>query len=306
MIRFLCGHVYVATSGESGTDGVGSVPAKQREHGDGLLGGRFRRRGEDGRLVPEPQGTAVAASAAGRGDGHHADDCRALGRPRLARPAAHIRLPSPVTRRSNRSRQRGDGPRVSRSHPVHIRARDASRSGQAASRSVDSDCFSAGCAPDIRSMIVGMSCIRAGQAVCKSDRANEPAGKPDPVVDDHPSRHTVTGMLMRPTRKLGRAVLERLRRHRRTDAPLGLASGGVYRAAPVTRRAGGLLRHRFTLTRTSTDRGRWRSVLCGTVPRVTPGGRYPPPCPVKSGLSSAAPVARSRRDRLADSFAASA
>ena len=30
-----------------------------------------------------------------------------------------------------------------------------------------------------------------------------------------------------------------------------------------------------------------RSVLCGTVPRVTPGGRYPPPCPVESGLSSA-------------------
>ncbi len=30
-----------------------------------------------------------------------------------------------------------------------------------------------------------------------------------------------------------------------------------------------------------------RSVLCGTVPRVTPGGCYPPPCPVESGLSSA-------------------
>jgi hypothetical protein len=30
-----------------------------------------------------------------------------------------------------------------------------------------------------------------------------------------------------------------------------------------------------------------RSVLCGTVPRVTPGGRYPPPCSSESGLSSA-------------------
>gem|GEM_PF-2105659 len=30
---------------------------------------------------------------------------------------------------------------------------------------------------------------------------------------------------------------------------LGLAPGGVYRAAPVTRRTGGLLHHRFTLTR---------------------------------------------------------
>jgi hypothetical protein len=37
-------------------------------------------------------------------------------------------------------------------------------------------------------------------------------------------------------------------------------------------------------TRLATDR---RSVFCGTVPRVTPGGRYPPPCPVESGLSSA-------------------
>ena len=31
----------------------------------------------------------------------------------------------------------------------------------------------------------------------------------------------------------------------------------------------------------------WRSVLCGTVPRVAPGGCCPPPCSVESGLSSA-------------------
>ena len=31
---------------------------------------------------------------------------------------------------------------------------------------------------------------------------------------------------------------------------------------------------------------RWRSVLCGTFPRVTPGGSYPPPCPVEPGPSS--------------------
>ena len=31
---------------------------------------------------------------------------------------------------------------------------------------------------------------------------------------------------------------------------------------------------------------RWRSVLCGTVPRVSPGGCYPPPCPVEPGPSS--------------------
>ena len=30
-----------------------------------------------------------------------------------------------------------------------------------------------------------------------------------------------------------------------------------------------------------------RFVFCGTFPRVTPGGYYPPPCPMESGLSSA-------------------
>src|SRR5690606_2475001 len=45
--------------------------------------------------------------------------------------------------------------------------------------------------------------------------------------------------LVRPTRKLGRAALQRFLS--------GLAPGGVYRATPVTRCAGGLLHHRFTL-----------------------------------------------------------
>ena len=65
---------------------------------------------------------------------------------------------------------------------------------------------------------------------------------------------------------------------------LDLAPGGVCRAGPVARVAGGLLHHRFTLTGLRRVR---RSVLCGTFPRVTPGGCYPPPCPVEPGLSSA-------------------
>ncbi len=68
---------------------------------------------------------------------------------------------------------------------------------------------------------------------------------------DHPSRPAVAGRLQRSTRRLGRAVLERLRRLPATVAaggPLDLAPGGVYRAIPVTRDAGGLLHHRFTLT----------------------------------------------------------
>ena len=64
---------------------------------------------------------------------------------------------------------------------------------------------------------------------------------------DHPSGHTVTGCLKRPTRRLGRATLERLRGHTSCGL-LGLASGGVCLATPVTRNAGALLPHRFTLT----------------------------------------------------------
>src|SRR3954447_5831378 len=56
----------------------------------------------------------------------------------------------------------------------------------------------------------------------------------------HPSTTYVAARLQRPTRELGRAALER--------SLSDLAPGGVYRAAPVARHAGGLLHHRFTLT----------------------------------------------------------
>jgi hypothetical protein len=68
--------------------------------------------------------------------------------------------------------------------------------------------------------------------------------------------------------------------------PFDLAPGGVYRAARVTPGAGALLPHPFTLTRHTSPRT-GRSAFCGTFPRVAPGGRYPPPCPVEPGLSSA-------------------
>jgi len=49
---------------------------------------------------------------------------------------------------------------------------------------------------------------------------------------------------------IGRAALKRSRRPAAEAAsPLDLAPGGVYRAASVTCGAGGLLHHRFTLTR---------------------------------------------------------
>ena len=71
-----------------------------------------------------------------------------------------------------------------------------------------------------------------------------------------------------------RAALERQLR--------GLASGGVYIANCITAIAGGLLHHRFILTNISI--GGLLSVAL--FPRIAPGGRYPPPCSVKSGLSS--------------------
>ena len=84
--------------------------------------------------------------------------------------------------------------------------------------------------------------------------ADESTCKPDPVPvacapgDGHPSRPTVAGRLQRSTRRLGRAALDRLREPDRSPTLLDLAPGGVCRAAPVTRNAGGLLHRRFTLT----------------------------------------------------------
>ena len=62
----------------------------------------------------------------------------------------------------------------------------------------------------------------------------------------------------------------------------GLAPGGVYLAGPVTRVAGELLPHRFTLTH--SENGRF--VFCGTFLEVALTGCYPAPCPVELGLSS--------------------
>ena len=136
--------------------------------------------------------------------------------------------------------------------------------------------------------------VRRRVADFSAGGADELACKPDSVPrsgrgGDHPSRATVAGCLVRSTRELGRAALER--------SLSDLAPGGVYRAARVTPGAGGLLHHRFTLTR---RRGAGRSAFCGTVPRVAPGGRYPPPCPVESGLSSSTPRGQ-RRGRPASS-----
>ena len=125
------------------------------------------------------------------------------------------------------------------------------------------------------SPLVSSGASPAGQMrICGTD---ELACKPDPVpgclaavpFGGHPSRPAVAGGLQRPTRRLGRAALERLRRHRER-CPLGLAPGGVYRATPVTRGAGGLLHHRFTLTPLARG-GLFSVALSRGSPRVAVG-----------------------------------
>jgi len=96
---------------------------------------------------------------------------------------------------------------------------------------------------------------------------------------NHSSRTWVTPCLQRPTRGLKTGHLFPL-----TGNALlfGLAPGGVCLADSVTRIAGELLPHRFTLTG-SMNR---RSIFCGTFLEVTLTGCYPAPCPVELGLSS--------------------
>jgi hypothetical protein len=79
---------------------------------------------------------------------------------------------------------------------------------------------------------------------------------------------------------------------------LGLAPGGVYRATPVTRGAGGLLHHRFTLTwRCDTPGGLFSVALSRGSPRVAVSNHpalRSPDFPRR---------AHTRRDRPADSSA---
>ena len=156
--------------------------------------------------------------------------------------------------------------------------------------------------PDLQGEGRGTALVRDTEQICIARRGrlargvrtsievDEPACRPDSVraltrPDGHPSASTVAGALVRPTRGLGRAALVRPRRSGEPN-PLGLAPDGVYPAAPVARSAGGLLHHRFTLTRTLALPGPLAVCLCGTFPRVTPGGCWPPPCSVESGPSS--------------------
>ena len=80
------------------------------------------------------------------------------------------------------------------------------------------------------------------------------------------------------------------------SCPVWPCSGWGLPSRPGRRARGGLLHRRFTLTRCCT-RQPWRSIFCGTCLRVSPSGRYPPPCPAEPGLSSADGSSQTRPTR---------
>ncbi len=121
-------------------------------------------------------------------------------------------------------------------------------------------------------------------ASCKGGESACRPGSVRPLArgGGHPSGTAVADSLVRSTRG-HRAGRPRTLAQGTCGSPFDLAPGGVYLAAAVTCGAGGLLHRRFTLT---PRRNAGRSVFCGTIPRVTPGRRYRPPCPVEPGPSS--------------------
>ena len=104
---------------------------------------------------------------------------------------------------------------------------------------------------------------------------------------DHSSWTAVASGLMRPTRWLGRAAFKR--------QLYGLAPDGVYRAATVTRRAGGLLPHPFTLTHRYPMGGLLSVALSRGSPRVAVSHRpalwspdVPQPCTAMKTITGTA------------------
>src|SRR5262245_50892848 len=77
---------------------------------------------------------------------------------------------------------------------------------------------------------------------------------------------------------------------RATSPPLfGLAPGGVWRAAPVTRDAGALLPHRFTLASSARERQIGGLLSVPLSVGSLPLGVTQHPCPAEFGLSSDRP-----------------
>jgi hypothetical protein len=131
----------------------------------------------------------------------------------------------------------------------------------------------------------------ADESSCTPDSGSgRPRGRPG---DGHPSGTGVAAGLVRSTRGLGRAALARPRRAVSRRPLLTLLRMGF---TEPPRSPWALVVSYTTVSPLPgrTDRTVRRSAFCGTFPRVTPGGRYPPPCPVEPGRSSAEPKVPTR------------
>jgi hypothetical protein len=118
----------------------------------------------------------------------------------------------------------------------------------------------------------------------------------------HPSRAAVAGSLVRSTREHRAGSPQTLAQASwpKPGALLTLLQVG-FTEPPQSPAA--LVVSYTTVSPLPPGHGRGRSAFCGTVPRVAPGRRYRPPCPVEPGPSS--PGREARRDRPADSPAKS-
>src|SRR5690606_24434626 len=189
--------------------------------------------------------------------------CRRGRRPVRREPTPRRRVPPRPTDAARGRRRRGrprNAPVASRSRSWHggrVRPRDAGRTSWPVSR------------------------ILSPGALRRHRWATIHLGPPSP-----------TGSSGLPA-GIGRATLKRLRSSRGRE-PFGLAPGGVYRATPVTRGAGGLLHHRFTLT----PRG-VREAVCFLwhFPAGHPGLPLATtlPCGVRTFLDDGGPVAAAAR-----------
>lgn len=113
----------------------------------------------------------------------------------------------------------------------------------------------------------------------------------------HPSRAVVADGLKRSTRRLGAGCPRTPARVRRGGPFLTLLRVG-FTEPP---QSPGALVVSYTTVSPLPPLTRRRSVFCGTVPRITPGRCYRPPCLVEPGPSSSGPPAGPRRGRPADS-----
>jgi len=121
-------------------------------------------------------------------------------------------------------------------------------------------------------------------ALCDTERACKPNSVTPLGVDGHLSRARDCSAPRATYPRFGRATRGERRLATGRLLLLGLAPGGVCLADPVTRAAGGLLRHPFTL---APWRATEQPAFCCTCRRVASPGRYPAPCSAEFGLSSA-------------------